>query len=128
MAVTRKAVALIQGANRGIGLEFCRHLVRKHNNVQVIATRRNPHQAVDLQELQQTHQHLDTHKLDVRHEQNISELADYTKKEYGRVDLLINSAGILHPSGRGETSLREFVQNQLCLYVYNVQTFILHST
>ena len=27
------------------------------------------------------------------------------KEKFGKLDLLINSAGMLHPSGRGETSL-----------------------
>ena len=33
--------------------------------------------------------------------------AAFVEKEYGGLDLLINSAGMLHPSGRGETSLKD---------------------
>ena len=33
--------------------------------------------------------------------------ATYVEKELGSLDLLINCAGILHPSGRGETSLKD---------------------
>ena len=32
---------------------------------------------------------------------------EYAEKHIGGLDLLINCAGILHPSGRGETSLKD---------------------
>lgn len=31
-------------------------------------------------------------------------------KDFGKLDLLINSAAMLHPSGKGETSLRDVSQ------------------
>ncbi|XP_066278908.1 C-signal-like isoform X2 [Branchiostoma lanceolatum] len=46
--------------------------------------------------------------LDVIDESSIKQAANEVKQHNGGgVDLLINCAGILHPSGRGETSLRD---------------------
>ena len=37
----------------------------------------------------------------------LQEAAGYVEKQFGQLDLLINCAAILHPSGRGETSLKD---------------------
>ncbi|XP_076045695.1 C-signal-like [Oratosquilla oratoria] len=98
---------VIQGASRGIGLQFCRHLIQKGTNV--IACCRAPSQAEDLQKLKSEYENqVDIVKLDVTSESDIQEAAKYVSKCHGgKLDLLINSSGILHPSGRGETSLKD---------------------
>ena len=48
---------------------------------------------------------LEVKELDVTQDAHIKECAASVKEQYGKLDLLINSAGMLHPSGRGETSL-----------------------
>ncbi|XP_019644224.1 PREDICTED: uncharacterized protein LOC109485219 [Branchiostoma belcheri] len=46
--------------------------------------------------------------LDVTDEGSIQQAANQVQQQHGGgLDLLINCAGILHPSGRGETSLRD---------------------
>ena len=45
-------------------------------------------------------------QLDGTQESHISKAAEVVGSKFGQLDLLINSAGMLHPSGRGETSLR----------------------
>ncbi len=55
----------------------------------------------------------EVHKLDVTNEDSVNEISQYVTNTYGQLDLLINSAGMLHPSGRGETSLRD-VSFQVC--------------
>ncbi|XP_078589066.1 C-signal-like [Branchiostoma floridae x Branchiostoma japonicum] len=100
---------LVQGASRGIGLQFCRHLLRGVPNSTVIATCRNPGGATELQTLQaEFPSTLHVVPLDVVDEGSIQRAASEVQQHHGRgVDLLINCAGILHPSGRGETSLRD---------------------
>ena len=51
MASSKKVIALIQGANRGIGFEFCKHIAAKHPGAMIIATCRNPENADKLKEL-----------------------------------------------------------------------------
>ena len=96
--------ALIQGASRGIGLQMCRYLLSRQTNV--IATCRDPTRASDLSQLQSQHGDLLTvFRLDVQDETQIKDVSDQLGDR--KLDLLINCAGMLHPSGKGETSLRE---------------------
>ena len=72
----------------------------------MIATCRDPTSALDLSRLHREHGDLLTvYRLDVQDEAQIKELS--TQVGDKKLDLLINCAGMLHPSGKGETSLRE---------------------
>ncbi|KAK7077251.1 hypothetical protein SK128_015407 [Halocaridina rubra] len=98
--------ALIQGASRGIGLQFCATLAAR--GVKVVACCRNPSSAQLLKSLQEQHHGLiDTVQVDVTSEDDIRNAAQYVQNTHGKLDLLINASGILSPTGRGETSLRD---------------------
>ncbi|XP_071090394.1 C-signal-like [Haliotis cracherodii] len=102
------AVSLVQGASRGIGLQFCRTLLARGPDSVVIATCRSPNSATDLQKLSQQYpSQLRIHQLDITSEADIEKTSRIITGETDRLDLLINSAGMLHPSGRGETSLKD---------------------
>jgi len=99
-------LALVQGASKGIGLQFCRHILSTRPDVKVFATSRYPEKSEGLSELKSSHgDRLQTAALDVTKEEQISNLAAQIKEQYKGIDLLINCAAILHPTGRGETSL-----------------------
>lgn len=107
-------VALIQGSSRGIGLEFCRHILKNKTPVTVIATCRNPDGAADLRSLAEQHRdRVTVLKLDVNQEEDIRGAADRVQGSFGRLDLMVNTSAMLHPSGKGETSLRD-VSAQVC--------------
>ncbi|KAK2824539.1 hypothetical protein Q5P01_021714 [Channa striata] len=90
-------VALIQGASRGLGLEFCKHILKNKPPASVIATCRNPDGAAELRALAAEHPARLTRSVRLRRGFGGS----------GGLDLIVNSSAILHPSGRGETSLRD---------------------
>lgn len=101
-------IALIQGASRGLGLEFCKYILKNKSPSVIIATCRNPDSAVDLRALAEQHpDRMTILKLDVNREEDISGAADRVKERFGRMDLIVNSSAMLHPSGKGETSLRD---------------------
>ncbi|XP_028279325.1 uncharacterized protein LOC114447317 isoform X1 [Parambassis ranga] len=101
-------IALIQGASRGLGLEFCRHILKNKSLAGVIATCRNPDGATELRGLADQHPgRLTVLKLDVDQEEDIRGAAERVKESFGRLDLIVNSSAMLHPSGKGETSLRD---------------------
>ncbi len=87
--------ALITGANRGIGLEFCQKLLAQE--FQVHATCRNPSQAKELLNLQSQYPLLTIHTLDVTNQNDIENLAS-TLKEIA-IDRLILNAGISGENG-----------------------------
>jgi NAD(P)-dependent dehydrogenase (short-subunit alcohol dehydrogenase family) len=95
-SVKSKKVAVVTGANRGIGLEVCRQLAGR--GFKVILTARDQEKAKAARELLKK-QGLDVmfHQLDVTDTDSIKNLARYVEREFGKLDVLVNNAGILHP-------------------------------
>lgn len=90
---------LVTGANRGIGLEFVRQLLTRGDRV--IATCRHPGKATALNTLTGEYPgHLHVLPLDVASEKSRAELVHELPLVAGRVDLLINNAGVLHSGER----------------------------
>lgn len=87
-------IALVTGANRGIGFEISRQLAKK--DILVILTARNKTKGlVSCQKLKQEGLEVDFHQLDVTNPSSINSIADFIKKKYqGKIDILINNAGI----------------------------------
>ncbi|MCY4328841.1 MAG: SDR family oxidoreductase [Endozoicomonadaceae bacterium] len=82
---------LVTGANRGIGLAFCKHYLKE--DYKVLATCRNPDNAAELHALQAHHKdRLTLHQLDICSSVSILRL----KQDLNNMplDLLINNAGI----------------------------------
>ncbi|TBR07151.1 MAG: SDR family oxidoreductase [Lysobacter sp.] len=92
---------LVTGANRGLGLEFCRQLLARGDHV--VATSRHPAQAQELNRLAGEHPgRLHVLPLDVTNPRSEAELARELPLVLGdeRLDVLINNAGLLHPGER----------------------------
>lgn len=86
-------LAVVTGANKGIGFEICKELAK--NNIEVILTARNDEKGKQAeQELKDQGLNVKYHKMDITDENTIKELADFINKEYGKLDILINNAGI----------------------------------
>jgi len=81
--------ALVTGGNKGIGFEICRQLAEK--GVKVILTAR------DEKKGEEAAKKLNVlfHQLDVSDESSRKSCFDHVKKEFGKLDILINNAGIL---------------------------------
>ncbi len=83
------AVVLITGANRGLGLEFCRQYAE--DGWQVLACCRHPHQAEALLKLAEQFNAVQINALDVADFAQIDALAEQSDRP---VDVLINNAGV----------------------------------
>ena len=87
-------IALISGANRGIGMETGKQLLELGWNV--VFTARNMHEGRPLiNKLREKWKSAWFHQLDVTDEQSISDVAEYVEDTCGRLDVLINNAGIM---------------------------------
>lgn len=84
------ATVLITGANRGLGLEFCRQYAAEGWNV--IACSRNPDDALDLNTLAGRRPNIQLETLDVSEFEQIDALSQ--KLADSCIDVLINNAGI----------------------------------
>ncbi|KAK8609709.1 hypothetical protein V6N13_093124 [Hibiscus sabdariffa] len=115
-------VSMVQGASRGIGLEFVRQLLEKNEKGHVIATCRDPAKATMLLELKNRFaERLNVLPLDVTVESTIEESARSITERYGSLNLLINASGILSIPGvlQPETTLTK-VQKSSMMLAYEV--------
>jgi len=86
-------IALVTGANRGLGLETCRQLAQQQ--ITVILTCRNKDKGEQaVQKLAQQGLNVQFYPLDVTDPQSCQETYDFVVKNYGRLDILVNNAGI----------------------------------
>lgn len=97
-------VAVVTGANRGIGFEVCRQLARR-SGVRVVLTARDAAKGkTAVKKLAEEGLEVDYHRLDVTEAKSIAALAAYLESRYGRCDVLVNNAGIA-PDPRGSRVL-----------------------
>jgi NAD(P)-dependent dehydrogenase (short-subunit alcohol dehydrogenase family) len=86
-------IALVTGAYKGLGLEWCRQL-GKHG-YKVILTARDLEKAQEAAELLNEQELVIYPKaLEVTDEKQIQEIAYWAKEMFGRIDLIVNNAGI----------------------------------
>ncbi|KAK3144159.1 hypothetical protein QOZ80_4AG0309470 [Eleusine coracana subsp. coracana] len=90
-----KRIALVTGGNKGVGLETCRQLASK--GLKVVLTARNDARGLEAVEAIR-HAGGDSdvvfHQLDVTDPSSAARLADFVRDQFGRLDILINNAGI----------------------------------
>ncbi len=87
-------VALITGASRGIGRASAKMLAK--NNFKVIANYNKSEESInDLKrELKEENIEIDTYKADITKKEEIKNMVKYVLDKYGKIDVLINNAGI----------------------------------
>ena len=87
-------VAIVTGASRGIGKEIALKLAK--SGIKVIANyNKSANQAIKLQkELEEQGINLDIFKADVSKREEGHKLVEFALKKYGKIDILINNAGI----------------------------------
>jgi NAD(P)-dependent dehydrogenase (short-subunit alcohol dehydrogenase family) len=112
--MTTSKIALVTGANKGIGLEIARQLAQAH--IHTIIGARNPDRgAAAVRDL--TSQGLDVAyvQLDTGDEASIAAAAAMIADEHGHLDILVNNAGIANwddglPSRAALAAVREVLE------------------
>jgi len=89
-------VALVSGGNRGIGLEVCRQLAGRGLTV-VLGSRDEGSGRAAAGDLSG---HVVAHQLDVADEESIDRIASFVEGEIGRLDVLVNNAGVSNDDGQ----------------------------
>lgn len=83
-------IILVTGASRGIGREIALELSNLGNKV--IANYNKSEQSA--KELQQKNGNIDIYKADISKREEVTEMVNYVLNKYGRIDVLVNNAGI----------------------------------
>ncbi len=111
---TEKRIALVTGGNRGIGFETCRQLGRK--GLRVILAARNAaagERAAGI--LKSESLEVEFRLLDVTKVETIDACAESIDRDLGRLDVLVNNAGIMRDSSKRGASIfqadRELVRD-----------------
>lgn len=94
MTTGNASIIVVTGGNRGIGLEICRQLADR--GAQVILTARNIKSGeAAASQLAHGGKSVQFHPLDVTDAASVKKLRDFLERSFGRLDVLINNAGIL---------------------------------
>ena len=83
-------IAIVTGASRGIGRAIAKSLTE--NDYIVIANYNNSEK--EAIELQNESNNIDIFKADVSKRDEVKNLVEYTLNKYGKIDVLVNNAGI----------------------------------
>ena len=95
-------VVIVTGASRGIGKEIAKELAKKEYTV-IANYNKSEKQAQELkEELEKENIKIDIFKADVSKRSEAQKLVEYTINKYGKIDVLINNAGI--------SQIKEFTQ------------------
>ena len=83
-------IVLVTGASRGIGRKIAKELAQK--GYKVIANYNKSRE--EAEKLQQENKNIEIYKADVSKREEVSKMVQEVIKKYGKIDILINNAGI----------------------------------
>lgn len=123
------ACVVVTGANRGIGLEFCKQILAKSPGNSVVASCRDPNAADDLAALQKEvgESRLAVVALDVADETSIASWAqglgalEPVQAHGGSIDVVINNAGTTGTDGYSKWELEDMTADEM-MHVYKINT------
>src|SRR5262245_16701196 len=87
-------VIVVTGGNRGIGFEICRQLAGRGAQVVLTARKSEAGQAA-VSKLAAQKLSAKFHPLNVTEPESIASLRDFLERTFGRLDVLINNAGVI---------------------------------
>lgn len=109
-------IVLVTGANQGIGYFISKQLSSEHEDYHIIMAGRN-HATIDeaASELSSHHLSVEPIILDVNSDESIAQAAQQVEHKYGRLDVLVNNAGItqryVDPNGKSRRDMMAAVFN-----------------
>lgn len=122
--MTERRIAVVTGGNRGIGFETCRQLGRAGWHV-ILCARDAGAGARAAEALAEEGASIELRRVDVARGEHARSLGQYLFDTHGRVDLLVNNAGVMietsREHGKRSADILE-VSPQTLMEVYNVNT------
>lgn len=100
-------VAVITGGSRGLGLQMARQLAREGANLAILA-RNEPELEAAYQELIDSGADVLVIPCDVSDQQQVKAAIDEVMEQYGRLDVLINNAGVIQVGPLDHMQIEDF--------------------
>ncbi|XP_070566130.1 carbonyl reductase [NADPH] 1-like [Ptychodera flava] len=91
-----KAVAVVTGANKGIGFAIVRALCKDFDGDVYLTARDEGRGQQAVQDLEKENLHPKFHQLDITSKESIGKLKEFLEKNYGGLDVLVNNAAIAY--------------------------------
>lgn len=117
-------IALVTGANKGLGLETARQLAQEGTKV-LMASRNAERGAEAVQRLKDEGLDVESVQLEVTSESEVDALLNYIDSTYGKLDVLVNNAGIMHSGEPTGVNTAEVVKAEVLRETFDVNFFSL---
>ena len=112
--MSSKKLVLITGSNKGIGYGIIEALLKKKANLRIILTSRNEslgkksyNQLLDKYPFSKND--FFYHQLDITKDENILNLISWIKNQFGKIDYLVNNAGLGTKGNRTDINIHNAV-------------------
>jgi NAD(P)-dependent dehydrogenase (short-subunit alcohol dehydrogenase family) len=107
----RKRIALVTGANRGLGFETCRQLAQL-GHIVILSARDVTKGEIAAKQLIERGLDVIFYELDVSNQSHMSRIEHQIEQSFGRLDVLVNSAAILYDTWQTAVNADLDVVNQ----------------
>jgi NAD(P)-dependent dehydrogenase (short-subunit alcohol dehydrogenase family) len=104
MSLNQRKIALVTGANKGLGLAISRQLAQQGMRV-VMGVRDIAKGQIAVNQLRQNALEIDCQQLDVTDPESIAAIRNYLTQTHGKLDILINNAGICLDAGQSPSGV-----------------------
>ena len=104
MKQLNRKVAIITGANQGLGLQIAEHYINNGASIAICA--RNESKLFDVKKILEknisSHQKIFASTCDVSNFEEVNRFIEQVYNELGSIDILVNNAGVYGPKGKIE--------------------------
>lgn len=119
-------IALVTGANKGLGLETARQLAQE--GVTVLMASRNKEKGIEaVQKLKEEGLDVELVQLEVTNSEEVDALVQRIDSTYGKLDILVNNAGIMYNGEPTDVNTAEIVKTEVLRETFEVNFFSLVS-